>query len=373
MNAYGAFQTFYQLDFLKSQSSSAISWIGSTQGFLLFLISMAAGPVFDAGHLRLLLWVGSFFLVAGTLLVSLTSHYWQVFVTQAIMIGLGLGCLYLPAPAVVSQYFNKNTALAMSISSAGSAIGGVLYPIAFTHLEQNLGFGWAIRILGFLLLATSIPPVVLMRTKLPPKSSWSIIDQKALQDIPYLLLNLGLFFGFMGLYIVFYYIELFAIARTDISHDLAGYLLIILNLSSLPGRVIPGYYADKIGSINVQTAMVFLNAILAFCLVTIRTTSALLVVCVLFGFSAGAFMGLPAAGIVSLTADKTRIGTRIGMTLAFVGFGVLVSNPIAGAILGDGGKWTGLICWCGALCLASTLSMLASRVTKVGYGFKTVI
>lgn len=123
MNSYGAFQTFYELDMLRGSSSSSIAWIGSTQAFFLFLISLATGPLFDAGHLSLLLWVGSGLLVVGMFLASITSAYWQVFLTQAIMAGIGFGCLYLPAPAVVSQYFHASTALAMGASSTGSAIG----------------------------------------------------------------------------------------------------------------------------------------------------------------------------------------------------------------------------------------------------------
>lgn len=40
--------------------------------------------------------------------------------------GLGFGCLYLPAPAIVSQYFHKSTALAIGASSTGSALGTFL-------------------------------------------------------------------------------------------------------------------------------------------------------------------------------------------------------------------------------------------------------
>lgn len=124
MNSYGAFQTLYQLNNLNT--SSNISWIGSTQGFLLFFVSVFAGPLFDAGYLAALLWGGSVLVVVGMFLLSITSEYYQIFLTQAIMMGLGFGCLYLPAPAVVSQYFDKRTALAMGVSSAGSAIGMLL-------------------------------------------------------------------------------------------------------------------------------------------------------------------------------------------------------------------------------------------------------
>ncbi|KJZ79181.1 hypothetical protein HIM_01332 [Hirsutella minnesotensis 3608] len=373
MNSYGAFQTFYQLDLLRSHSSSDIAWIGSTQAFLLFLVSLFAGPVFDAGHLRSLLWGGSALVVVGMFLVSITSQYWQVFLTQALMMGLGFGCLYLPAPAVVSQYFDASTALAMGASSAGSALGGVIYPIAFTQLQSRIGFGWATRVLGFILLATSAVPALVMKSRAPPRRARSLVDADAFRDMPYLLLNTGLLFGFMGLYIAFYYIELFALDQTDVSDGLANYLLVIINVSSLPGRLIPGYYADKIGSINMQASVALMSAVLTFCLLAIRTTPALVVFSVLYGFFAGAFMGLPAAGVVSLSADKSNIGTRLGMTLATVGFGVLVSNPIAGAILGPGKNWTGLISWCGALLLASTVSMAASRIAKVGPGLLKVL
>jgi MFS family permease len=123
MNAYGVFQTFYQVNLLRSESSSSIAWIGSTQAFLLFLVSVITGPIFDAGHLRSLLCVGLILVVVGMMLTSIASRYWHLFLAQAIMMGLGFGCLYLPAPAVVSQYFHRRTALAMGVSSLGAALG----------------------------------------------------------------------------------------------------------------------------------------------------------------------------------------------------------------------------------------------------------
>ncbi|KAI0153421.1 major facilitator superfamily domain-containing protein [Pestalotiopsis sp. NC0098] len=368
MNAYGAFQTFYQLDFLSAHSSSQIAWIGSTQAFLLFLVSIVAGPVFDAGHLRSLLWTGSAALVIGAFLVSITRQYYQVLLTQGILMGLGLGCLYLPAPAVVSQYFDKHAALAIGAPSTGSALGGVIYPIMFSQLEPRIGFGWATRVIAFVILGTSLIPVMAMKSRSEPHPlrNYNLVDREAFRDAPYFLLNLGLFFGFMGLYIIFYYIELFALERTDSSTTLSKYLLVIINGSSLAGRLIPGYYADKIGSVNVQASVALLSAILTFCLLAIKTAPSLIVFSVFYGFSAGAFMGLPAASIVTLSADKSKIGTRIGMTLAFVGFGVLVSNPIAGSILGVDQNWLGLIVWCGVLLIASALCLITARILKTG-------
>ncbi|KAL2813543.1 monocarboxylate permease-like protein [Aspergillus granulosus] len=373
MNAFGVFQTFYEIDLLASKSPSDISWIGSTQAFLMFILSMAVGPIVDAGYLQALLALGSLLTVLGMFMTSLCNKYWQIFLAQALTMGIGFGCLYVPAPTVVSQYFHKSTALAMGASSAGSAIGGIIYPIIFSRLQPRIGFGWATRVIAFIVLATSLPPLLLMKSKAIPTRHYSLLDQTAFKDIPYILFNLGLIFGFMGFYIIFYYIQLYAHEEGSVSTVLESYLLVILNGTSLFGRLIPGYYADRIGSINVQTIVTLVGAVLTFCLLAIQSAPALVIFCIIYGFSAGAFMGLPAAGVVSLSSDKSKIGTRLGMTLAVVGCGVLVSNPIAGAILNGQGEWAGLITWCGALLMASFFTMAASRVCKIGPGLKGVI
>ncbi|KAH8429451.1 uncharacterized protein LDX57_007113 [Aspergillus melleus] len=320
MNAFGAFQTFYKLDLLNARSPSDISWIGSTQAFLMFILSAFVGPIVDAGFLRSLLILGSLLAVLGMFMTSLCSQYWQVFLAQALTMGLGFGCLYVPAPAVVSQYFHRNTALAMGVSSAGS---GVIYPIIFARLQPRIGFGWATRVIAFIVLGTSLLPLCLMKSKSSPTTRYNLFDRTTLTDALYLLFNLGLIFGFMGFYIVFYYIELYAHEESSISTILGTYLLVIVNGSSLFGRVVLPFYADRFGSINVQTLVALIGAVLTFCLIAIKNAPGLIVYSVIYGICAGAFMGLPAAGVVSLSADRSKIGARLGMTLAVVGCGVL--------------------------------------------------
>jgi MFS family permease len=195
----------------------------------------------------------------------------------------------------------------------------------------------------------------------------------AFRDAPDILLHLGLLFGFMGIYIIFYYIELYALEESSVSATLASYLLVIINGSTLVGRIISGFYADKLGSINVQTIAASVSGLLTFCLIAIKNSPGLVAYSVLYGFFAGAFMGLPPASVARLTKDQSKIGTRLGMTLAFVGIGMLVSNPIAGAILKRGGGWVGLIVWCGSLLAGSSASMAASRTVEAGFKLARVV
>ncbi|KAI9647539.1 hypothetical protein NHQ30_003924 [Ciborinia camelliae] len=110
-----------------------ISWVGSTQAFLVFLTSVAAGPTFDAGHHKLLLRGGSNLTVMGMFMTSICKEYYQVFPAQVIMMGIGFGLLYLPAPAIVSQFFQSHRTLAVGISSPGSALGMYLISMRRAH------------------------------------------------------------------------------------------------------------------------------------------------------------------------------------------------------------------------------------------------
>ncbi|KAL9056369.1 MAG: hypothetical protein Q9162_002960 [Coniocarpon cinnabarinum] len=63
LNTFGVYQTYYES--INLASSSDISWIGSIQSFLLLFVGAITGPVYDAGHLRILLVVGTFGVVFG--------------------------------------------------------------------------------------------------------------------------------------------------------------------------------------------------------------------------------------------------------------------------------------------------------------------
>ncbi|TAQ87456.1 hypothetical protein B7494_g4213 [Chlorociboria aeruginascens] len=123
VNTFGVYQTFYQGNLLSSESPSNISWIGAIQAYLLLLVSVIVGPLFDAGHFRSLLLVGTFFAVFGTMMLSISTDYWQVMLAQALCVGIGCGCLFVPSVAIVPTYFTTKKALATGIAASGSSLG----------------------------------------------------------------------------------------------------------------------------------------------------------------------------------------------------------------------------------------------------------
>jgi MFS family permease len=96
-------------------------------------------PVYDRGHLRLLLMLGSFGIVFGHMMLSLCHAYWQALLAQGFVVGMGGGCLFVPALAILKSYFSSRLGLAVSKEATGSSIGGVIYPVMFTNLIGRVG------------------------------------------------------------------------------------------------------------------------------------------------------------------------------------------------------------------------------------------
>jgi hypothetical protein len=123
-NTFGAYQTFYEGDLLKNQTPSQISWIGSIQAFLLALVGgLGTGKIFDAGYVRALVLVGSILVVFGMMMTSICKEYWQVILAQGIVVGVGMGCMFLPSVGVMPQYFKHKRAFATGIAASGSSLG----------------------------------------------------------------------------------------------------------------------------------------------------------------------------------------------------------------------------------------------------------
>jgi MFS family permease len=373
INTFGVFQTYYETAFLSDQSPSNISWIGSMQAFLLLIIGVMTGPLYDAGYFRALVLTGSFLVVFGLMMTSLCSKYWQVMLAQAICIGLGNGCLYIPSVAILPQYFTTKKALATGLAASGSSLGGVIYPIVFRQLQPRIGFGWGTRVLGFISLATCLFSVSVMRVRQMPKQKRSLLEPAAFTEAPYSLFCTAMFSGYVGFFGPIFYIQPYAIQTKAMSEDVAFYLLPILNAASVPGRIIPGFLAGTVGPINMLLPAATTTGILALCWIAIHNTPGLIVFSVLYGFFSGGFVSLPAVALTSLTPDLRTLGTRMGMCSVICGLGSLCGAPISGAILSATGKYVGVQLFSGITICFTGLLLLLTRVSKAGARLKVKV
>ncbi|GJC86374.1 aspyridones efflux protein apdF [Colletotrichum liriopes] len=358
VSTFGVYQTYYETIMLPNESSSSISWIGSVQGSLLFFVGVLAGPLFDAGWFREILLAGLVLVILGQFMTSLCTLYWQVMLAQGICIGIGMGLIFLPSMAIMPQYFHRRRALAIGIASSGSPIGGIVFPILFSHLHVNVGFGWATRAIAFILLGLAVIPLIVMKTRTTPhgKAGLVVFDEGTWTDMPFLLFIVGSILVFLVLYVPFFYIELFSVDHDVWSLDQSQYLVTLLNVGSFFGRIIPGAFADKVGTINTLLACTLCSAVLAFGWLGMHNIGSLIVFTILYGAFSGGVVGLVPAGVVGLSPDLSKVGARMGATFTLAGVSLLVGPPVAGYILGDAtsAEWLGMIGYvAGSLILAA--------------------
>lgn len=220
------------------------------------------------------------------------------------------------------------------------------------------------------MLPTLIFPLFAIRPLQYPKTRRVLFDLKSYKDAPFLLFGCGVLFGYMGIYVVFFYIELYAMSRAGMSAGLAFYLLALINGGSIFGRIFPNFWADRIGTLNMMSICASAAAVLGLSLLAVRNVPGIMIFCVLYGFFTGAFMSLPGPTTASLSKDHmASLGSRMSVAFISAALGSLLGSPIAGAILttNGGANWIGLQIWSGVCLVLSTLFILTSRTLKVGF------
>ncbi|TEY24294.1 hypothetical protein BOTCAL_1408g00010 [Botryotinia calthae] len=252
------------------------------------------------------------------------------------------------------------------IGSSGAALGGIIFPIIFHHLQPRLGFGWTIRVIAFIMLLLFFLPVLGMKMRVRPSIARRVFEFRAWKELPFFLSGVFLFLAFFGTYIPSFYIQSYGEAN---SIAIGFYLVPILNAGSLFGRLIPPYIADYAGVFNTEIACVLLAGILAFVWISVHDTVGLIIYTIVYGFFAGALTGLSPNIAIALSPDIGLLGVRLGMLLIPIALGLLFGNPIAGAISSHG--WMGLQLFTGGAVLLSTVVIVIVRVVMYGWSWKT--
>lgn len=89
-----------------------------------------------------------------------------------------------------------------------------------------------------------------------------------------------------------------------------------------------------------------------------------MIFCILYGFFSGGFIALGPAVVAALSPAPEKLGSRLSLLFLPASVGVLIGNPIAGAIVKSG--WTGLQLFCGTCIAVCVLMAVVVRSMLVG-------
>ncbi|KAH7908549.1 MFS general substrate transporter [Hygrophoropsis aurantiaca] len=340
--SFGVYQEYYARVYLTNESASAISWIGSVNSFLFEVTGLLAGRLYDCGYHLMV--GGSLLQSLSVFMLSLTKpgQYYQIFLSQGVLSGCASGLLFIPSVAVVSHYFEKRRALAMTLVSSGVCFGSVIHPIMLNNTLNNssLGFANSVRVSAGFTSSLLTIGCLLMRTKNPqskPTANYALVAKRCYKDQAYVIGVAGFTVFLVAYYYPLFYLQLEA-ETYGLDKRFSFYSLVIMNAASFVGELITGLLSDRFGAANMVVASTFGVSVLMFVMVTTRTVASVVVFGILYGFIAGIFLALWGPVFTALTPDLSELGSA-QTCLGLNGSPGCLGTPISGAILTDRYIW----------------------------------
>ncbi len=223
----------------------------------------------------------------------------------------------IPNQVLISNWFNKFRGRAMSIAYLGAGIGGAVAPIGADYLIERFGWRWAMRAIAAALLLILVPLTLkLVRNRpsemglLPdggPAAQSSVPSEPAnqskiegfasLRDVlrtrAFWLIALGSFMSIGAIGGVIQHLVLF-LRDNGFNPSAGARVLSILLVSSLAGRIVMGWLADRFPKKYVMLAACLSVACAIPLLYTSDLSRAAYVFAAIFGFGMGAdYMMIP--------------------------------------------------------------------------------
>lgn len=302
-------------------------------------MSLVAGNLTDRVGPRAVVVGCGFFLGCGYILVSQVKNISQFYLFYGVITGIGLsGCL-VPLMSIVVRWFVKRRALMSGILVAGPALGIVIVPLVSSFFIASYGWRNSYLIMGISVVIIIVVAALFLRRDpeerglLPygyekEKTCNSVTKNdglclsEVLRNKQFWLLNYISFGDLFLINVVVVHLVSYAVSL-DIPANAAASILSVAAGVSIPGRIIVGGVADKIGN-RAALMMCLFMSIVAFLLLLIAKEMWLLYLfAIIYGF------GLWASGsIVSpITAELFGLKSH-GTILAFN----ILSHTIGGAV-----------------------------------------
>ena len=270
----------------------------------------------------------------------------------------------LPCQVLIARRFDKNCGKAMGIAYLGIGAGGALVPLVAARLQHVLGWHHAMLALGGLIVLLAFPLPLLLKAPgaapqpagaTPPPAAPKVDIGAILRSPAFYLLAFGSMCSIGAVGGVMQHLKLYLRDQTFTQEGAARILSLVL-LSSLAGRVLMGWLADRFSRKHVMLLIYLLVATAIPLLLLPAFPGRIYVFAVLFGIGlggdymiiplmAGDLFGVRALGRVMgiiLVADGVAesafpmlVGALYSETAKSyaLGFSVLIAVALAGASL----------------------------------------
>jgi MFS family permease len=314
---------------ISSASTLAFLWMG-VGGFLW-------GRLFDWYGARVVVLLGGMMQGLGLVMASQAQTLPVFLVAYGTAVGLAAGAIYVPLTAATSSWFTRNRSFAISLVSAGLALGTTLIAPLARWLIITHDWRFAMLTLGFVDWGIILPAALLLRPAPAVKAGAAVTIHSAQRDMtmgqalkaPVLwslaLANFACCAAHSG---PIFHMVSYA-ADCGVAPLTAATVLGAAGLAALSGRIICGLLADRVGAKRTLVACLALQAVAIALYLPARDLDTLYGVSMLFGLSYGGAMPLYAV-LVREYFPASIMGSTFGLIAMIATWGMALGPPVGG-------------------------------------------
>jgi MFS family permease len=357
--SFGIF--FNSLESEFNLSRAATSGVFSTYMLLGGVLSILGGWALDRYGPKTIGLGMSIFTGMSLLASSQVNSAWQLYLTYGVLQALGTGALFALISSTTSRWFLKKRGLVIGITSAAGAIGQIVVPPVSTLLLLHFNWRLSFVILGVLVWAILIPTSRLLKRDpseigllpdgLTPGATSAKSGGNGTAASPDGLLLREAWkvreFWFLGLMWLLSGVSSQMVITHIVPHAIdlgistldATFIVSLIGVGAILGRVIDGKLSDSIGRKAPAIASALIQAATLISLIFVRDVWMFYIIGLLFGYGWG---GLNTE-IVLLISDifgLRGIGAVMGATLAGFNFGSAIGPAVGGMLYDATGNYS---------------------------------
>ncbi|KAJ9087660.1 hypothetical protein DSO57_1030965 [Entomophthora muscae] len=294
---------------------------------------MAAGFPFagwlaeKTGH-RVLTVTGLLMTSVGLLLSSFSFSFWQVIITQGIMVGCGTCLVFYTASTISLPWFRLRRRIPIALNALAIGLGGVVYAFIYsTSLDSRT----SLRISAAMVLFPSIIVTPFLKKRMPSLVRERVVDFSRLRDFRMLGLLIVCFLTSLSFLMPFNVFIIFSDDYSLSQAELTRLIAAICGGLALGGTVLP-FLSIYLGIINTMLSSLFFVGLMGLTVWLFNTDFiALAAFAILHGMFSGSMLTmLPlSAFLLGVPSAIQTLGT---MYLAN-GIATMIGPPTASAFI----------------------------------------
>ncbi|KAL8419203.1 hypothetical protein RB594_002422 [Gaeumannomyces avenae] len=233
--------------------------------------------------------IGALFQCGGYIGASFAAKIWHLYLSQGVLVGIGIGFIIVPSMAILSQWFSDKRSIANGVASAGSGLGGMIFSWGTASMISQIGLRWTLRTTGLVTLVANLAATFFIRDRnkhlQPPQLAFDVRLFRRYEVALLLLWALVSMFGYIA---ILFSLSDFALSiGLSPSHatDIVGFL----NLGTAVGRPVIGIVSDRYRKIETAGVLTLVCGLSCFVFWLPATGFGLTV---FFSLVAGAILGV---------------------------------------------------------------------------------